>query len=1206
MKKTTKQKWLTVVLTLGALWMNGQTTCTLSPCTGTVPTCESKLKMKWLTIFFVLMCFRLFHAQSPNTCSNADLKTFPLNTFTVSNYTDSVYWFKMHLNAGDYRIEYLNVSSSSKICKCEVYSGSCTNLTLKNQDYFRDGDSLLENNFSISSNQDVFFRLVNSGTNTSIVVSAPSLLFITGQTSFCPGQSITIFPSITNSVTGIPSVTWTPGGSTSFSLTLTPSVPVTYTCTYQDGAGILTQTINIFQLPSSACNSCDYVNNGHMEWYGDINSKNSIWHPLNAIDNVQNWFSPCYPNYFTLPPYTSPNIYYNGDRAGTTMGATSVPTNAFESNLPAHSGKGYANLYGGAFNKPGSSVPEYRSYLENKLKYPLVTGQTYSVCFWAASSHYSGFPGAVDHIGAHLSVNELTIAPIYTATVVYYGPFPATYTPQIESSGVFISCSLFSPISGTLTGNGEQYVTIGNFYHNAQTTQSLSMCAGTYTPAGPYNAVYYIDDLSIIPVPPTLSCSNPTITNCSQTTITLTAAGAAPAYTSWTDGVTVWNGASVIIPTPLFTTTYTCTVNLPNVGSCGLGGVITVVNNCNICTATNTLAATSLTNTTLTGTSYALNNNLTIYGAVTFSNCEIAIANSRSITVTPGATLNIIGSHLYSCSNMWQGITVQAGGSINLLNSAAKTSFIEDAIVAVEIQGGSTLTSNILVANYVTFNKNKTSIYISGYNQATAPYPFTIWGCLFTSRSISFTPGALNWPNNNFIKAASNPTTSPLETPYINNTTYPPTTLKAPYANTKPDYGIKFDNVGLTINPATTPTYYEAVVGIGTGISNRYNVFDNLITCIGGIDVNLNCVNNIFQNTQTTGRGGANGGIAIDISSYFGNTFRLKVAGATPTTYINHFYNCSRAINTNYVFEHLISDCNVRSTNVAYSIPFIPINPAGNIGFNLKTHQYRNIDINNNHMYNIANCVLFTADAGSFNIGTGSYYGRYGGQVSITNNEIANHITGQTVTTQFVNIGVSLNDVLTTTSGYSIYTIPGTSLTVNNNTITGAWNGIYTNNFGQQPITVLNNTMTLVNQPSSFTTPPTQFGVSSTQVNDIFIYRNNITGPSTYTTHMQGITTSMNSTLTVKCNTTSQTERGIDFNSTQANTLFWDNTMSSHTYGFDLDNAGIIGIQGSSTTPSDNQWIGMWGGYAINSTKNCHFCFFQRFFISIVCQIRNR
>lgn len=40
MKKTTKQKWLTVLLMLGALWGYSQTSCTISPCTGTVPTCE--------------------------------------------------------------------------------------------------------------------------------------------------------------------------------------------------------------------------------------------------------------------------------------------------------------------------------------------------------------------------------------------------------------------------------------------------------------------------------------------------------------------------------------------------------------------------------------------------------------------------------------------------------------------------------------------------------------------------------------------------------------------------------------------------------------------------------------------------------------------------------------------------------------------------------------------------------------------------------------------------------------------------------------------------------------------------------------------------------------------------------------------------------------------------------------------------------------
>lgn len=1107
-------------------------------------------------------------SQTPTTCTNAVNKSFPLNTFTVSNYSDSVYWFKMNLNAGDYRFEYTNISATGKIHKCEVYSGTCSNLILKNQDYFSYGDSLLENNFSITSTQDIYFRLVNSGTNTSFVVSAPSLLFITGQTSFCPGQTITIFPTITNSVTGTPTVTWMPGGSNSFSLTLTPSSPMTYTCQYKDGAGVLTNTINIFQLPSWVCNSCEYVNNGHLEWYGNLGSTyNPFGYGLNYVPTVFNWFIPQYLNF----PFAGGHLYMNGDWSGTSMGSHAVPTSFWESNLPAHSGKGYARIQAGAFNAPWLNSPEKRDYLENKLKHPLATGQTYSITFWAANSHYGGWPGSIDHLGAFLSVNALTLAP---TSALYYTVFPTTYTPQIESSGVFTSCSGFSSITGTMTGSGEQYVTIGNFYNDASTTQSLSLCVGTNTTVGPYAAVYYIDDLSVIPVPPTLSVSHPTITNCSQTTITLTASGAAPAYTSWTDGVNVYNGNIVVVPVPTFNTTYTCTVNLPGVGTCGLGGTVTVYNACTTCTASSNVLPTVLTNTSLSGTFYSMNNNLTINGSVTLTNCEVQIIKSASITVTPGSTLNIAGCHLYACGDMWQGIVVQAGGVINIINSASKTSFIEDAIVAVEIQGGSPLTTNILTANYVTFNKNKSSINIAGYTPSVSPYPFTIWGCLFTSRNIPFTVGALTWPNNNIIKAANNPTTTPLETPYINNTNYPPTTLKNPYLNTKPDFGIYIDNVGATINASTTPTYYEITIGTGSGTSNRFNVFDNLVRCVKGIDANIFCVNNIFQNTQTVGKG-ASGGIGIDMYTYASN-YRIKVAGSTPTTYINRFFNCSKALNTLNYFEHIITDCDLRSTNTAYIIPVVPTNPPGNIGFNMVTAQYRNINISGNHLYNIANGILFTADIGYFSVGSPPTNGRYGGQVNIDNNEIRSNLVGQPITTQFVNSAISLNDVMTSTSGYSVYTIPGSSLTLNTNTITDVWNGIAGSNFGQQPLTTFNNTVTLVNQPTSYATPPVQYGISNTQINDAFIYRNSITGPATYTTQMRAITTSMNNTITVKCNITSQTERGIDFNSTQANTIFWDNTMSSHTYGFDLDNAGIIGTQGSSTVPTDNQWIGTW------------------------------
>jgi hypothetical protein len=47
--------------------------------------------------------------------------------------------------------------------------------------------------------------------------------------------------------------------------------------------------------------------------------------------------------------------------------------------------------------------------------------------------------------------------------------------------------------------------------------------------------------------------------------------------------------------------------------------------------------------------------------------------------------------------------------------------------------------------------------------------------------------------------------------------------------------------------------------------------------------------------------------------------------------------------------------------------------------------------------------------------------------------------------------------------------------------------------------------------------------------------------------------------------------------------------MSSHTYGFDLDNAGIIGTQGSTTVPTDNQWTGTWGVSATPPNKTATF-----------------
>ncbi len=1110
-----------------------------------------------LFIFAFLLSAIFSKAQTPNTCTAAISKSYPLTTFTVTSYSDSTYWFTMSLSAGDYDMNILNQSSTGKIGFAGAYIGTCGSQTLIASSQFGQADSTQWNlRFSLSSSTIVYFKLNNTGTNSSFIVSAVPLCLAYGNIGFCSGQTVTLTCQTFNYV-GTPTYTWMPGGFTSTLITITPSVSQIYTLTSSSGSGICTHTFEVFPLPSQFCNSCDYVYNGSFESWGP----NSYY----GVNACWNWSDPSMSTFSATSPPTSAAGYCTASNyAGSTSGG--VPTNFYHSNLPAKTGRAYIHCRTHGFPGPSPYSVDQRHYAEQMLRAPLATGQTYSVGFYIASSDYCTMDKSAN-FGAYLSTSTLVLP-----TSSYGYVFPTTYTPQVICTTTAIPCYTWIPISGTVTGAGQQYLTLGNFYNDAATPSYSNPCAPWCT-SGVNNtvAMIYMDDITITPLPATLTVSNPTITNCSQTTVTLSANGAAPAYTSWTDGINTYTGAVVVVPVPTFPTTYTCSVNLPTIGSCNLGGTVTVYNACTACSTPTNVLPSTLTSTILSTTFFAMNNNLTIYGNVTFDKCEVQIIKTASITVTPGATLNILGSHLYACGDMWQGIDVQPGGVINLNTSGPKSAFVEDAVVAVNIAGGSTLTTNILTSISTSYNRNKTSINIAGYFPQISPYPFTIYGNLFTSRTITFTAGSIVWPHTNSIKAATQPTTSPLETPYINNTTYVPTNLKAPYSTVRPDVGIYLENVGTTINASTTPTYYGINIGIGSG-TNTYNIFDNMYRCIQTNDANISCINGIYQNVLTYGRGGGFGGIGIDANAAAA-AYRIRVKGQTSATYINKFFNCCRAINTNNYFEHEITDCDVRSTITSYTLPYTLNNIPGAIGFNMVTSQYRVLNASGNHIYNIANGILFTADV---NLYWNLLIGRYGGQVNIDNNEIRPHLPTYAVTTQFVASAISANDVMTSTSGYSVFTIPSTSISINSNTITDVWNGISQTNFGQQPVTAWNNTITLVNQPSSVG-PPTQWGIQNNQLSNAWVYRNTITGPTTYTAGLiRGITTSMNSTLTVKCNTTNQLDRGIEFNSTQANTIFWDNTMSSHVYGSANDNAGIIGTQGSTTVPTDNQWPGTW------------------------------
>jgi gliding motility-associated-like protein len=202
----------------------------------------------------------------------------------------------------------------------------------------------------------------------------------------------------------------------------------------------------------------------------------SILCPVCCIDLTPPWQN---------PTGGSPNFY----AACTTVQPDyDVPQNIYGYQLP-HTGIGYAGF--GVY--PG--LPPFitsREYIQVQLTDTLKVNKRYKVSFFVSLSDSAQL--ATDDIGAYFS-----------DTAIHKGisdssPF-SDFTPQIiNSQGNFlIDKENWMEISGIYTAlGGEQFITIGNFYDDAN-TDTISVNGGIF-----YNSYYYIDDVSVTIIPDTI------------------------------------------------------------------------------------------------------------------------------------------------------------------------------------------------------------------------------------------------------------------------------------------------------------------------------------------------------------------------------------------------------------------------------------------------------------------------------------------------------------------------------------------------------------------------------------------------------------------------------------------------------------------------------------------------------------------------------
>ncbi len=148
----------------------------------------------------------------------------------------------------------------------------------------------------------------------------------------------------------------------------------------------------------------------------------------------------------------------------------------------AHSGFGYAGIFG--WQAPSTN---HREYIQIKLSDSLFLNSCYIVQFYCNLSNAEYY--ATNNLGAYLSQSAVT-CPQY---------LPYYLTPQILLIGnpPIMDTLNWVRVQGVYTAlGGEQYITIGNFQNDANTSYVIINGLSSN-----FESYYYIDDVSVIQMP---------------------------------------------------------------------------------------------------------------------------------------------------------------------------------------------------------------------------------------------------------------------------------------------------------------------------------------------------------------------------------------------------------------------------------------------------------------------------------------------------------------------------------------------------------------------------------------------------------------------------------------------------------------------------------------------------------------------------------
>ena len=961
-----------------------------------------------------------------------------------------------------------------------------------------------------------------------------------------PNISITASPSPTvclgNSAaltaSGGSTFTWSPNGETTNTISVTPTVTTVYIVTNNCGA-VQAVTITVASPPTIAVNNAT-ICSGKSATLTASGASSYTWMPGSLTGSVIT-VNPSTTTVYTITGVNSLGCNSTQTATVTILSLAKIGVAASPSVI----------CYGQNSTLSASGALSYTWNPSAATGSVIIVSPTVTTLYTVSATNSNG---CVNTRTISITVNPLpTLSVAASPTIVCLSSSTlsaAGATTYSWSTGTTSSTLAVSP-SVTTT-----YTVIGTNSSGCSSSSTVTVMYG--------------------PVSPIITVSSNSNIVCSGST-TLTASGGA-SYT--------WSPGNVSSPTiavsPTVATVYTITSTIGS--GCGTYTFTSIVNpqaSTLCCNAPNMTVGASLTSSVnmpsgtyaVAGTVIDMQGVITFTGNTSFNGYTFRMKPGTLLRVVGEYTLSLINCKLFSCSELWNGISLPAlNNDIHghlLLNNTT----VEDMYNGIVVEGNAwpvvTPTTGILISSTNSkLNKNYISIqmrnidgmfYTPTMSYTSTPYPFSMITTTISSYASATSPGSTLKPSTTYTYAYNTwagGATSSTNPPFVN---FPRT----------------YTGIALNNMKAMSPL----IIGDSVNTGNT-NTFDNMDFGITGTEATIKVHNNYFKNITGSTKQTSNGetypafgpneiGIAVAMTHTSTNVHSLTVGTQTvipsgnPYPKGNKFEDCNRGV-------YAIGCANVYAKANTFSATATSTVPP----FGVDAYYYYK---NQSAIWINAQADYFTL---SYNYIQNFSSGIYSSHTT-TNTTMRPHIVKNSIAApsstgfckqaiQVVQVGGS-NFI----SGY---------VNIDNNSIANVYNGIQAGGVANG-IWIKNNSVSVEPKTKLLGTTATAINTAIKVANSNYalVQANSVTNggavPTTSTTanYVTGIHVSGSANTKVECNNAYHTGRGFVFEGACGNSSWKVNTMSDSYRGLEMRLAAVINNQGAATytgTPnlSANTW----------------------------------